>query len=96
MEKISVQDIVSNHKNSGRFFKVGNLKAFALDYGAPSKEAVVCLHGVPTSSYLYRKVLPSIAKKGHRAVCIDFTGLGFTDLPADYNYSFTGFVDFLE
>lgn len=54
--------------------------------GAP----VVCLHGVPASSFLYRKVLPELSARGLRGVAFDFPGLGFADRPTDFDYSWSG------
>ncbi len=51
---------------------------------------VVCLHGVPTSAYLYRKVLPELASLGLEGIALDFPGLGFAERPADFDYSWTG------
>ena len=48
------------------------------------------LHGVPTSSFLWRKVLPELAARGRRAVAFDLPGLGLADRPRDYDYSWTG------
>ncbi len=58
--------------------------------------AVVCLHGVPTSAYLYRKVLPELASRGLEGVAMDFPGLGFADRPQDFDYSWTGLSAWLE
>ena len=57
---------------------------------------VVCLHGVPTSAYLYRKVLPELASRGLEGVALDFPGLGFADRPADFDYTWTGLSAWLE
>ncbi len=54
--------------------------------GAP----VVCLHGVPVSAYLYRKVLPALATRGLRGVAFDLPGLGFADRPREFDYSWSG------
>jgi len=54
--------------------------------GAP----VVLIHGVPTSSFLWRKVLPELAARGRRGVAFDLPGLGLADRPGDYDYSWTG------
>ena len=61
-------------------------------------EPVVCLHGVPTSSFLYRKMLPELASRGLEGVALDFPGLGFAHRPdpADFDYSWTGLADWLE
>lgn len=52
-------------------------------------EAVVCLHGVPASSFLYRKVLPALSKQGFRALAFDFPGLGLADRPTEFDYSWS-------
>jgi len=53
-------------------------------------EIVVCLHGVPASGFLYRKVLPALATKGMQGITLDFPGLGFADRPAQFDYSWSG------
>lgn len=88
-----VQEIVKQHEKAGKYFDVEDIKTFALDQG--TGEAVLCIHGVPTSSYLYRKVISSLADKGLRGVSIDLPGLGLSDRPSDFNYEFENFADFL-
>ena len=51
-----------------------------------SKETLVILHGYPTSSFDYYKVLPSLAKK-YRVIIHDHVGFGFSDKPQNYSYS---------
>ena len=46
-----------------------------------SGPAALAVHGYPTSSYLWRNVLPSIAEAGYRAVALDLPGFG--DSPPD-------------
>ncbi len=89
----TVTNVIQEHEASGRYFQVDGIKTFALSYGRG--EPVLCVHGVPTSSFLYRKVLTSLAKKGYRGVSIDLPGLGLTDRPADFDYSFSNLADFL-
>lgn len=51
----------------------------------------LCLHGEPTWSYLYRKMIPVFAQAGHRAVAPDFVGFGRSDKPSDdsvYTFDF--------
>jgi haloalkane dehalogenase len=51
----------------------------------------LCLHGEPTWSYLYRKMLPIFTANGHRAVAPDFFGFGKSDKPIDddiYTFDF--------
>lgn len=51
----------------------------------------LCLHGEPTWSYLYRKMIPPLAASGARVVAPDFVGFGRSDKPADdsvYTFDF--------
>jgi pimeloyl-ACP methyl ester carboxylesterase len=51
---------------------------------------VVCVHGVPASSFLYRKVLRELAARGLRGVAWDLPGLGLAERPRDFDYTWTG------
>lgn len=51
----------------------------------------LCLHGQPTWSYLYRRMIPVFATAGHRVIAPDFPGFGRSDKPADqtvYTFDF--------
>jgi pimeloyl-ACP methyl ester carboxylesterase len=61
-----------------------------LDEGPRDGEAVVCVHGVPASAYLYRKMVPALAARGLRGIAVDLPGLGLAERPADADYSWTG------
>jgi len=50
------------------------------------KETLVILHGYPTSSYDYYKVLPQLVKK-YRVIIHDHLGFGFSEKPLDFSYS---------
>lgn len=62
-----------------------------LDEGrSTAGDVFLCLHGEPTWSYLYRKMIPVFVAAGHRAVAPDFIGFGRSDKPADEPlYTFT-------
>ncbi|MEG9326854.1 alpha/beta hydrolase [Salinimicrobium catena] len=89
----NIQTVIEEHEASGKYITVDGIRTFALNYGRG--EAVLCIHGVPTSSFLYRKILTSLAKKGYRGVSVDLPGLGLSDRPKDFDYSFSNFADFL-
>jgi len=59
-------------------------------------EPVVCLHGVPASAFLYRKLLPALAGQGLRGIAFDFPGLGLADRPQEFDYSWTGLSGWAE
>ncbi|MFL5886296.1 MAG: haloalkane dehalogenase, partial [Thermoleophilaceae bacterium] len=46
-------------------------------------DPVVCFHGEPTWSYLYRKMLPPLVAGGRRVICPDYAGFGRSDKPTD-------------
>jgi pimeloyl-ACP methyl ester carboxylesterase len=63
-----------------------SLRAHYLDEapaGAASGRTVLCLHGQPTWSYLYRKMIPVFTAAGHRVVAPDLFGFGRSDKPVD-------------
>src|ERR671931_1523348 len=81
-------DAIEVHRASGRRFASGGTPSVVPEQGQGAP--VVLLHGVPTSSYLYRKVIPALAEQGLRAVAFDFPGLGLADRPVDFDYSWSG------
>jgi haloalkane dehalogenase len=85
---VTSREVVERHRAAGRFFEVGAVRSFVRDEGRG--EPVVCLHGVPSSSFLYRKLLHELSGRGHRGISFDLPGLGLADRPADFDYSWTG------
>ncbi|WP_287154309.1 alpha/beta fold hydrolase [Candidatus Solincola tengchongensis] len=68
----------------------GSLRIHHLDEGDPDGEVVLMLHGEPSWSYLYRKMIPILVDAGFRAVAPDLVGFGRSDKPArreDYTYA---------
>jgi haloalkane dehalogenase len=65
------------------------LRIAAIDEGPRQATPVLLMHGEPTWSFLYRKIIARLAAKGHRAVAPDLVGFGRSDKPAareDYTY----------
>jgi haloalkane dehalogenase len=83
-----VNDAIARHSAAGMRFEAGGVRAFARQQGEGAD--VVLLHGVPTSSFLYRRVLPVLADQGLRGTAFDFPGLGLSDRPAPFDYSWSG------
>lgn len=77
-------------KNKGQYSTVFNRKIFVIDEplngDSKNKETLVILHGYPTSSYDYYKVLPELCKH-YRVIIHDHLGFGFSEKPLDYSYS---------
>ncbi len=85
-------EVVERHRASGREFTAAGVQSFVLDEG--TGEPVVCIHGVPASCFLYRKVVPELAARGLRGVAFDLPGLGLAARPEDYDYTWTGLGKF--
>lgn len=66
-----------------------SLRVHYVDEGPRNADAVLLLHGEPSWSYLYRRMIPVLVAAGLRAVAIDLVGFGRSDKPAgraDYSY----------
>jgi haloalkane dehalogenase len=85
-----VTRLLERYRASGRAFTAGGISSFVLDEGPRNAPAVVCVHGVPSSAYLYRKVVPELAATGLRGLAIDLPGLGLAERPAEGDYTWTG------
>jgi len=60
-------------------------------------EAILCLHGQPTWSYLYRKMIPIMAQAGYRVIAPDLIGFGKSDKPtAQDSYSYSRHVQWVK
>lgn len=55
-------------------------------------EVVLCLHGEPTWSYLYRKIVPALSPN-YRVVAPDYMGFGKSETPQDREYTATAHID---
>jgi len=73
-----------------RYADVGGLRLAYVEAGPADGEPVLLLHGEPSWSFLYRKVLPVLADAGLRAIAADLAGFGRSDKPAevgDHSYA---------
>jgi len=74
----------------------GALRMHYVDEGLAGADPVLMLHGQPTWSYLYRKVIATLVGRGHRAVAPDYIGYGRSDKIVDkLAYSFPGHIEWL-
>ncbi|MDO9177807.1 MAG: haloalkane dehalogenase [Agitococcus sp.] len=61
----------------------GELRLHYLDEGHPEAPVVLMLHGEPSWSYLYRKMIPVVVKAGYRVIAPDLIGFGRSDKPTE-------------
>lgn len=67
------------------------LRMHYLDEGRHGGKTFLCLHGQPTWSYLYRRMIPVFTAAGHRVVAPDLFGFGRSDKPREdavYTFDF--------
>jgi haloalkane dehalogenase len=72
-----------------RYVELGDVRVHYVDEGPPGAPTVLMLHGEPSWSFLYRKVIRAVTAAGLRAVAPDLVGFGRSDKPAhreDYTY----------
>ena len=79
--------LISDWEAAGRALAVAGASTRVWERG--DGEPVVCLHGVPTSAFLYRKLLAELEANGLRGIAFDLPGLGFADRPRAFDYSWS-------
>lgn len=70
-------DFAPNYAN------VNGLRMHYVDAGPKDGEVILLLHGQPSWSYLYRKMIPPLAAAGYRVIAPDLMGLGRSDKPIE-------------
>jgi len=80
-----------------RFLEVNGLKIFDREAGADTSPALLLLHGFPTSSHMFRNLIPALAKDYH-VVAPDLPGFGFSEAPdrAQFRYTFAHLADVID
>jgi haloalkane dehalogenase len=84
------------HPFQPRYTQVDGLRMHFVDEGRSDAPVVLLLHGEPSWSYLYRKLVPILVAADLRAVAPDLVGFGRSDKPARREeYSYQSHVDWL-
>ncbi|MGY8903698.1 MAG: alpha/beta fold hydrolase [Burkholderiales bacterium] len=71
-----------------RFADVDGQKIFYREAGSRSAPHILLLHGFPTSSHMYRNLIPLLADRYH-VIAPDLPGFGFSDAPDRKQYAYT-------
>jgi len=87
-------DLVATHH---RVAKVDGVDVFYRAAGPADAPVVVLLHGFPTSSRMYRNLIPALAGR-YRVIAPDYPGFGQSAVPdrAGFRYSFARFADLID
>jgi pimeloyl-ACP methyl ester carboxylesterase len=80
-----------------RHATVDGHKIFYREAGDPHAPTLLLLHGFPTSSHMFRNLIPLLADRYH-VVAPDLPGFGFSDVPdrARFKYTFDGLADIID
>jgi pimeloyl-ACP methyl ester carboxylesterase len=83
-QRSSELPVTSIHK-----VEADGVRVFYRAAGDPNAPVVLLLHGFPTSSFMFRELIPRLANE-YRVIAPDLPGFGFTEVPAErkYVYSF--------
>ena len=80
-----------------RTIKIDNLDIFYREAGPKDAPTVLLLHGFPTSSHMFRNLIPALAEKYH-VVAPDYPGFGNSSAPSvkDFDYTFDNLANVIE
>jgi pimeloyl-ACP methyl ester carboxylesterase len=89
-----------HHATTGialRNFAVGPVTVFYREAGDPAHPTLLLLHGFPSSSHMFRDLIPQLADRYHM-VAPDLPGFGFTSAPerGAFDYSFASLAQVIE
>lgn len=84
--------IVKHHK-----VQINNLNIFYREAGPVNAPVVLLLHGYPTSSHMYRNLIPLLSEKYH-VIAPDLPGFGFSDAPhfQSFDYTFDNLTRYMQ
>jgi pimeloyl-ACP methyl ester carboxylesterase len=74
---------------------VNGVRIFYREAGPPDAPVLLLPHGYPSSSFQYRALMPALADRW-RVIAPDFPGFGYSEAPADFDYSFGGYAALLD
>lgn len=77
-----------------RYQAVAGRQIFYREAGRPDAPVLVLLHGYPTSSFMFRNLIPQLSDR-YRVIAPDFLGFGQSDAPAveEFDYTFDALAD---
>ena len=76
---------------------VRGVKLFYREAGSKASPTIVLLHGFPSSSHMFRDLIPQLADKFH-VIAPDYIGFGYSDAPeaTRFEYTFDNLADYVE
>ncbi|MGB1247989.1 MAG: alpha/beta fold hydrolase [Chitinophagales bacterium] len=81
--------------SQGKYFSYKQFQLFYRTFGKNDKPALLLLHGFPTASFDWYKIVDALSVH-FNVICFDMIGYGFSDKPLDYDYSLFDQADIAE
>jgi pimeloyl-ACP methyl ester carboxylesterase len=90
---LAVPDTVTHYRTK----EVDGIKIFYRQAGPEAGPAVLLLHGFPTSSHMFRNLIPALADR-YRVIAPDYPGYGQSDMPdrGKFAYTFDRFAELVD
>jgi pimeloyl-ACP methyl ester carboxylesterase len=87
----------ANHPTYHRTAEINGLEIFYREAGDPKTPAVLLLHGFPTSSHMFRNLIPRLSDRFH-LVAPDYPGFGASSMPSpeEFEYTFDNLAEVVE
>lgn len=93
-DNVQASEVWHDYPFKSHYQKVGEHNLHYIDEGDPDGQVFLFLHGNPTSSYLWRNVVPIVAQSG-RAIAVDNIGFGMSDQP-NIGYTFAEHSEYID
>lgn len=94
---VALGDIESHAMTTYHYASVSGRKLFYREAGNKKAPTIVLLHGFPSSSHMFRDLIPKIAERFH-VIAPDYVGFGYSDAPhaKQFKYSFDSLSEHVE
>ncbi len=94
--RIGIAMAAETYPVSYKTVEIEGVEIFYREAGNPANPTIVLLHGFPTSSHMFRNLIPALADQYH-LVAPDYPGYGFSAMPAvdEFEYSFDNIADLM-
>lgn len=79
---------LSQSQTTYNFAQVDGHKVFFREAGPKDAKTIVLLHGFPSSSHMFRELIPRLAGKYH-VIAPDYIGFGYSDAPSNTEFKYT-------
>jgi pimeloyl-ACP methyl ester carboxylesterase len=71
-----------------QYANINGRRLFYREAGSKASPAIVLLHGFPSSSHMFRDLIPQLAEKFH-VIAPDYIGFGYSDAPDADKFEYT-------